>query len=396
MSDKHSFKVGDVVVFKGYEGLESGQKPIFRKDDALKLVKKLDDESFEAEWLIDSKKKDTVFFTEISEQDSDGNPAKTDTEAKTDGSKKKLRVKKAGSKKAAAKKTSSKKATTKKASAKKTAAKATTKKASSKKASAKKTSSKATTKKASSKKATAKKTTPAKQDTESGENENDEQENAFPAESYSTDVVKLTKTDKSALKAATSLTERIAQTFWTLGGVLSFIQRNESFKVLKDEDGNELYSGTGGFKKYIADKLGMKYRRAMYYIEIYEAFARLGVDSERVLKIGWSKAKELTAVIDEDNVGDWLDAADSMGRDDLQSEIKEAMVDGGTGKGTGTSPRPSENPKKRTTFKFSVFEDQGNVTSTALGLAKEELGTDKDEEAFAHIMQEYVALHQGS
>lgn len=338
-------KKGDKVTFVKYEELQDGQDPIFNEGDELVISKKIDDETFECHLEDDETVRDQVFDTEI----------KADKKA---------------AKKTAVKKTAAKKAPAKKAPAKKVAVKKAAKKA---------------VKKTAAKKA------PAKQ----APAEKEEQEEAPRAKSkYSAGVQKLIKTDHSALKAAKSLADRIQQTFWDLGGVLSYIRNRKSYMKMEDGKGNCVYAGNEGFAQYVEAELGIKYRKAMYYIDIYESFTDAGVKKpEPILALGWAKAKELTKVITKENHKDWLKKAGEMSRDDLQATIRDTKVKASSGEGT---TNPPDETAKMSTFSFRVFEDQGGICKEALDKAMEEIDVEDNKNAlnaaFVHICTEWMSL----
>lgn len=191
--------------------------------------------------------------------------------------------------------------------------------------------------------------------------------------------------DSKALQIAKMLTNRIQRTFWDLGGILSYIRNNQSYKKV-EVNGEFPYDQKEGFAQYVFDELGIRYRKAMYYIEIYEAFAPLGVDVESVLSLGWAKAKELTKVVDGDSVEDWVEMANNMGREDLKAEIKSRTVN------ASDEINPSQK-SKLTSITFKVFDDQANVVGEALAKARDELDADcTDSEAFTHILTEWLSL----
>jgi len=351
-------KIGTEVSFKGYTELEEGQKPVFTKGDKLKITKVIDEETFEATSLENPKLKDSVFEDEVEVSDATEEAAAPKGKAKTKA------AKEAPAAEAAAPKI--KKGAKKAAPAEAPPAEATAK-----------GKGKAKVKGTAKPKAAPKPV---------------EELEILPPEAYTQAVQKVTKSATAALKAAKSLVDKIGQDFWTLGGILSFIRRNKSYKTITDEGGELLYDGKLGFAKYAENELQLAYRKAMYYIEIYEAFAPLGIDESRLLAIGWSKAKELSNVVDKKNVNKWLDKAEEMGREDLQAEIKTSMVKAGE-KGTG-SVLPPEQRTKMTKFTFKLFEDQGNVALEALSQAKEAVDGD-DNAAFAHIASEWLSLNSG-
>ena len=325
-------KIGSVVTFNGYENLDEGQDPVFEEGDKLKITKVIDDETYEATKVNDSKTKDSVFVEEVTLDESSEDSAPlpkirkgkaSDEEAPPADNGKKAKVAKVKEKKVPK--------------------------------------------------------APAEEELE-----------VLPADSYSEGVQKVIKSDNSALKAAKSLVDKIGENFWTLGGVLSFIRRHKSFKTLKDEEDNLLYDGKNGFANYVDTELGIQYRKAMYYIDIHEKFAPLGIDETRLLSIGWSKVKELTNVVTSKNVEKWLKKAEELGREDLQAEISTSRVKAGE----RGEVDPSAKTVKMTKLTFKLFEDQGKVALEAIEQAKEACGGDENA-AFAHIVSEWLSLNSG-
>ena len=337
---KTTFAVDDLVIFGGYSQLEEGQAELFSKGDTLKVISVVDAENFQCVKANDESVTDTVFDTEIAKAPK-GHKIPAKDEEGTEAPEKAPKLKK-GSAPA---------------------------------------DEPADETPAKGKKAKAEK-----------EVEVDPSTIPLPIESYDADTQKVIKSDASALKAAKALTHTIAETFWTLGGVLSFIRRHKSYETLQVGD-EQPYAGTLGFSKYCEDELDLHYRKAMYYIEIYETLAPTGVDVDRIIALGWSKAKEITGVVTKKNAEKWIAKAEKLNREDLQAEVKTAKVKAGTGTEDVT---PAEETAKVVRYKFSLFEDQGNVANEALAKAKETLGSEDLNAAFSHIMTEWLTLQGGS
>lgn len=121
--------------------------------------------------------------------------------------------------------------------------------------------------------------------------------------------------EKSALAAAKMLVNRSEQTDFTLGGVLHNIYITGAFKTLG-------YDGKRGFSDYVEKELGVQYRKARYLISIYTTFAQVfrakGITEEDLLKLGWSKAKELARIPVNKLVEDY-DSLMSMASDGTKS-----------------------------------------------------------------------------
>lgn len=60
--------------------------------------------------------------------------------------------------------------------------------------------------------------------------------------------------------------------------------------------------GYASFEEYLNDEVPFKRRKAFYLMRIYEKFVKeLGIPTEKLLGVDWSKAKELVSVITKEN-----------------------------------------------------------------------------------------------
>lgn len=192
-----------------------------------------------------------------------------------------------------------------------------------------------------------------------------------------------------AITAAKRLMEK--GTYYTLGGVLAKIQREKLHEQVKV--GTKYpYQGAQGFKEFCDQYLGSASRKADYLISIYEAFSTAGLTSNKIASIGWSKAKELVAILNAapDEADKWLATAAKVTIDELKSSIKTRLVKLGA--------RVHGNAKTALViaFRFSVDEDEAEVVKQAIAAAKATIDEGNDEpsdsQAFAHIMKEWLSL----
>lgn len=191
---------------------------------------------------------------------------------------------------------------------------------------------------------------------------------------------------QDALAAARELVNRSEETYFTLGGVLSTIYRQNIFKSLG-------FDGKRGFADYTAADLGINYRKAMYLLEIYEQFTALGLDETRLAAIGWSKAKELTKHATAENIEELLGHAAAMTRTDLQAHIARTFVSNGDGT-AGTAGTAGTSTEK-TTLKFSLFADQGRTVERALNVAKGQASIEDLNQALEYICGEWLQTAEG-
>jgi hypothetical protein len=186
----------------------------------------------------------------------------------------------------------------------------------------------------------------------------------------------------SAVVAARKLVKQAQATDYTLGGVLCKIEQDKDYEKVKDEAG-EFFTGKDGFEKFIENDLGIKYRKARYLMNVYETFSTLKVSESRLLKLKYSKAKEILDVVQAkpEDAEEWLEKADTLTLEDLNAQLTKARKKLGierTARGTGGQGGGSE----MTTLKVRFFNDQAKVVEQALDKAKKQVEVgDGDTEA---------------
>lgn len=360
-------KKGDRLKFKDYEAFEENQKPILKAGDEIVVDELVGEDELQVHLVRDPSVKETVFLTEVQVAEVAPGKAMHIVPAK-------VMVKNKG--KAAQEAPASKKAAVK---AKKDPAPKPEKKTKTAKA-----------KKASTPPATEEKKTEEPSGKKDEDPHQEEQLVVLPPEAYSESIRKVIKSGKSALSAAKDMVHRIGENYWDLGGVLSYINRNQSYKEI-EVNGETPYSGKAGFADYVEKELGMQYRKAMYYIAIHESFAPLGVDAEKIVSIGWSKVKELAGVVTKKNVNKWLKLAESSTREELKDAIIKSQVEAGEG---GGEVVPSSTRTTKTRFTFSLFADNGKLVEQALQQAREIIGSEDTSVGLVHIVSEWLAFQE--
>jgi hypothetical protein len=183
--------------------------------------------------------------------------------------------------------------------------------------------------------------------------------------------------EASSLEAVDILKETAEVTFFKLGGVLSRIQTNEWFKP------------HASFKDYIENEHGMKYRRAMKWIEIYNNLAESGVPWSSVKELGWTKLGVISSVLNPKNVKQWVKLAEKNTTLQLEDIVK--------GQQSKNAPQAIEDQASSTvtTMTFKVHEDQKETIQAAIDKAKEISGTTVATAALEFICTEYIAGGEG-
>lgn len=195
-------------------------------------------------------------------------------------------------------------------------------------------------------------------------------DDAIVAQSYTVENL----TQEEAFALVKELTEAVDQNYFRLGGVLAAIQGNEWWRDTEHDT----------FKAFIEGQFGIHYRKAMYLIGIYTSVVDSGVAFDEFDGIGWSKIKEIAAVVTMDNVKDWVAKAKTMTVLQLRDAVQKAM--------TGTLDKSDDEPTDAvTTITFKVHTDQKETIQKAVEKAMKEAATDYKGVALEAICMNYLS-----
>ena len=182
------------------------------------------------------------------------------------------------------------------------------------------------------------------------------------------EVEKYSKT--KALNEADHLVKDIDENSFKLGGILKLISENS------------WYDGADSFGVFVYERYGFAERKARYLIQIYNDLVTKQIPWEKVAKLGWTKLKDLAAILTVDNVDEWVAKAELMTVVQLQAALKASMpAEDGTTK-------PTDEFQKFGTYKLKA--DQAATVTAAINKGKAELGTEFDSVVLENICAAYV------
>lgn len=166
--------------------------------------------------------------------------------------------------------------------------------------------------------------------------------------------------------------------YWRLAGALFTVWNESAY----EEWGYE------SFNEYVDGELDMQRRKAQYLVAIAGWFGEQSESVQAWVKqLGWTKARELVGVVDEENAREWKDIAESSSLRELSAAVKDHKAGESSGEAseeTGADDRPKAK-------RFMLFEGQMNNVEAALTQSKIAAGTDKDGHALDMICTEYLA-----
>lgn len=181
-----------------------------------------------------------------------------------------------------------------------------------------------------------------------------------------------TMNEKDARAVVATLADQTEKTFFKLGGVLSVIQANSWFQPY------------GTFRDYVEKEHGIQYRRAMYWISIYNKLVESKVPWYKVKELGWTKLKVVAEILTEENVDEWVSIAKSQTVLQLVETVKAAA-----------SPEKlltaDADTAATTTKTFKVHPGQKETIEAAIQKAKEASNTTVDTVALENICLDYIA-----
>jgi hypothetical protein len=178
-----------------------------------------------------------------------------------------------------------------------------------------------------------------------------------------------------ALAMVPLLAEQADLSWFRLGGVLSVIQANGWFTPF------------ASFREFVENGQGLEYRKASYWVAIYNRMAETGIPWSKVKNIGWTKLKEIAPILTIENVDEWVAVAES----NTTLQLTEIVRNFKKKEAGQLTDETTENIKDVTTRTFKLHADQRLTVEDALEKAKTDAGTSVDSAALEFICQEYMS-----
>lgn len=192
--------------------------------------------------------------------------------------------------------------------------------------------------------------------------------------------------------AIKTLINQVHESYFTIGGILSLIQRNGWYTTF----------GFENFRDYVEADVSLYYHKALYLIEIYEKLVASDVPWSAVKSLPWTKIREIAPVVTLQNVDELVALAHKLTVVQLHDAIKNnrealeqpALPDAPEGK--AKSPKITlETTNKVTTLSIKLHSDQKEIVFRAISRMKEDSGTEYDSVALEQICLAYLASENG-
>jgi len=143
------------------------------------------------------------------------------------------------------------------------------------------------------------------------------------------------------------------------------------------------------FDHYCEAELPWKPRSAKYLIEVFDKANLLNLPKDRIAKIGWTKMKDLVAILSkemsEDEIEDWLKFAEENKSRDVTEEVKKHRRR--TRSDSGSSPEDGH-----ITWRLKMTESEANILTDGINEAKALCSTSNDVTALEMIVQDWMEV----
>lgn len=154
-------------------------------------------------------------------------------------------------------------------------------------------------------------------------------------------------------------------------------------RLLAETYHKEFYLAWGfdTFEKYCEEELDFQYRKAMYFVEIWDKTKSLNIPKSKLTKLGWTKLKDLVTVMDEENAKEWIEKASDM----TTREVTDAVKITKRADPTANAVVPSI-----TTMTLRMGESEANIILEAIEEAKRICESDNAIVALEMICQDWM------
>jgi hypothetical protein len=138
--------------------------------------------------------------------------------------------------------------------------------------------------------------------------------------------------------------------------------------------------GFEDFKVYCADELDVHWRKAYYFVDIWNKVEEYNLDVKQVKEIGWTKMKEIATVMTKRNYKSLMKKAAKMNARDFIDEIKVIRA-----KQKGKDPAPVV-----TSINLKANEDEAKTILEAISEAKKLTESANDTVALEMICSDWL------
>lgn len=170
------------------------------------------------------------------------------------------------------------------------------------------------------------------------------------------------------------LVEMIEESWFEFSILISDIYYDEMYKTWGYEE----------FADYVVGELNISYKVAILKVTMGKVIKSLGLKKDRIAKMGWTKFKELSLLLNEGmsakQVDEYIEKAKEMSFRELQDFVKAERL---KLEGRGEASR-------KITMVFRLFDEAASVVEEALKESMELIRVGNENAALEYICQEWL------
>jgi hypothetical protein len=194
------------------------------------------------------------------------------------------------------------------------------------------------------------------------------------------------------IETSLTLYQDIQRKFYYLGGLLTHIYTER--KYIEQGYTDEAHGGKtyAGFNAFCKEKYGFSGRKGLELIQIYSSFSLLdNVDLTKLAKVGYSKAIFAAKFVNQENVDEILEKAESTPILELKERLRIDYTDAdGNAAGSGTSATRQRSAPAKVKLEYTLFADQAEQIKMVFNEARKKFGKKSDGEILEHIITEWA------
>ncbi len=187
-------------------------------------------------------------------------------------------------------------------------------------------------------------------------------------------------TQSECLVQLPNLANQSDRSWYTIGGILTQIQRNQWWSI----------KGYTSFNSFVENELNIPAKRATSWIRIYTQLCTLGIKMDELDSVGWTKLKAAVPYLNKENKDELLGLARTMSTSSF-----EIYLQGLAGKNKKTRTATGGSDTNSQQFKLMMHEDQLEVVNAALERARVGQQTEHNAVALTSICEQYMSGNSG-
>ncbi len=178
-------------------------------------------------------------------------------------------------------------------------------------------------------------------------------------------------TEQAVFSAITNAIDGEGLSDFKLGALLARVQDDK------------LWKGSFNSLQEFIEAQGIAYHKGMYLIRTFNTLVGIDVPWSKVQHLGWTKLKELSLIITQDNADQWIEVATHCSVLQLAEAIRQA-------RSAGDDEAPTDMPDV-VAMVFKVHPEQKHNIDLAIAKAKKAMGTEYITVALDAICLNYLS-----